>query len=87
LPPGSAFADTIEADGQNEWRLGKDGSFFRLQVVVAHSSGTVDYLREVAPGKGGGAYIRVLQGPRGGSVVVMTLPVPNLGGAEGWLQS
>lgn len=39
------------------------------------SSRTVDYLREAAPGKQGGAYLRVLQRPNGGSVVVMTLPI------------
>jgi len=77
-----AFADTIEAHAQNEWRVTKDGSVFSLQVAVAQSSRTVDYLREVAPGKKGGAYIRVLQRPSGGSVVVMTLPVPADGNSE-----
>jgi hypothetical protein len=71
-----AFADAIEADAQDGWRVRKDGSAFSLQVVVTQSSRTVDYLREVVPGKQGGAYIRVLPRPNGGSVVVMTVPVP-----------
>jgi hypothetical protein len=71
-----AFADTIEADTQDGWRVTKGGSTFSIQVAVARSSRTVDYLRETAPGKRGGAYIRVLQRPKGGSVVVMTLPLP-----------
>jgi hypothetical protein len=70
------FADAIEPDAQERWQARKDGRTFSLQVVVARSSRTVDYLREIAPGKQGGAYIRVLPRPRGGSVIVMTLPVP-----------
>ena len=69
-----AFADTIEANAHDGWHVTKDGNTFSLQVAVARSNRTVDYLREIAPGKQGGAYIRVLPRPRGGSVVVMTLP-------------
>jgi len=51
------------------------------KVVVAfknagkfnQDAGTVDYLREVAPGREGGACIRAV--PRPGSVIVMTLPL------------
>jgi hypothetical protein len=70
------FADAIEVDAQGGWQVSKDGSVFNLKVVIAQPSRTVDYLREVAPGKEGGAYLRVLQRPGGGSVVVMTLPIP-----------
>ena len=35
----------------------------------------MDYLREVAPGREGGAYIRAGPRPGGGSVIVMTLPL------------
>jgi hypothetical protein len=35
----------------------------------------VDYLRELAPGREGGAYIRAVPRPGGGSVVIMTLPL------------
>jgi hypothetical protein len=51
-------------------------------VVVERSSRTIDYLREVAPGARGGAYMRVIPRLRGGSVVVMTLPVPAGGNVE-----
>jgi hypothetical protein len=54
----------------------KGGRAFSLKVRVGKGCGTVDYLREIAPGKEGGAYIRVLPRPNGGSVVVMTLPIP-----------
>jgi transposase InsO family protein len=75
-----AFADTVEVDTKNGWRVVKDDAAFSLELVISPSSRTVDYLREIAPGKRGGAYIRVLQRPGGGSVVVMTLPVA--GGAN-----
>ena len=48
----------------------------RLKTAVSTEARTVDYLREVAPGREGGAYLRVLPGPRGGSVIIMTLPIP-----------
>ncbi len=78
-----AFADRVERDGENGWRVTKDGSDFALEVVAGRSGGTVDYLREIAPGRKGGAYLRVLPRPGGGSVVVMTLPVVAGRTAEG----
>jgi hypothetical protein len=45
-------------------------------VAVSLESRAVDYLRQVAPGREGGAYIRVTPRLGGGSVIVMTLPVP-----------
>lgn len=77
-----AFADVVDAGEQDEWRVVKDGKAFSLQVAVAQPARTVDYLRETAPGKKGGAYLRVLPRPNGGSVVVMTLPIPPGGNAE-----
>lgn len=70
------FADEIIGDAQQGWQAVKDGQAFCFQVVVSRVSRTVDYLREVAPGFIGGAYLRVLPRPSGGSVAVMTLPVP-----------
>ncbi len=70
------FADRIDADGEGAWRVAKGASVFGLEVILERSSRTVDYLREVAPGRRGGAYIRVLPRPKAGSVIVMTLPVP-----------
>ena len=51
-----------------------------MRVDTSQDAGTVDYLREIAPGRQGGAYIRAIPRPGGGSVVVMTLPL--LPGAE-----
>lgn len=72
------FADEIIGDEQQGWQVTKDGQSFILEVVVSYQSRTVDYLREVAPGSRGGAYLRVLPRPSGGSVAVMTLPVASV---------
>jgi Polyketide cyclase / dehydrase and lipid transport len=69
-----AFADTMVRDG-DAWRATKGAREFLVQVAVRADAGTVDYLREVAPGRFGGAYLRVVPRPAGGSVVTMTLPV------------
>ncbi len=71
-----AFASAITGDAQRGWQAVKDGRAFAIRVVAARPSRTVDYLREVAPGREGGAYTRVLSRPAGGSVVVLTLPLP-----------
>jgi hypothetical protein len=70
-----AFADMITGDANQGWVAVKDGKTFRLRVVMSQASGTVDYLREIAPGREGGAYVRVLPHPASGSVIVMTLPL------------
>ncbi|MHB8293772.1 MAG: SRPBCC family protein [Acidimicrobiales bacterium] len=70
-----AFADTVIGDDRSAWRAMKDGRAFDLRVVVSRDSRTVDYLRELAPGREGGAYIRAVPRPGGGSVVIMTLPL------------
>jgi hypothetical protein len=49
---------------------------FSIEVAVNQQSRTVDYLREVAPGRKGGAYLRVLPLPSGGSAITMTAPIP-----------
>ena len=46
-----------------------------MRVVTKLNAGTVDYLRKIAPGREGGAYMRAIPRPGGGSVVVMTLPL------------
>jgi hypothetical protein len=69
-----AFADTMVRDG-DAWRATKGARDFLVQVAVHADAGTVDYLREVAPGRLGGAYLRVVPRPGAGSVVTMTLPV------------
>ncbi len=70
------FADAITGDEKQGWKAAKSGQVFALRIVPAHPARTVDFLREIAPGREGGAYVRVLPRPNGGSVVVMTLPVP-----------
>ena len=43
----------------------------------------MDYLREVAPGREGGAYLRAVPRAGGGTVIVMTLPLlPGVDPAE-----
>lgn len=79
------FADRVEfveSNSEGGWQVIKGGDRFSLQVVIDLKSRTVDYLREIASGKRGGAYIRVLPSPSGGSVVVMTLPVPRGSNSE-----
>lgn len=71
-----AFADEVSADSRSGWLVTKDGQTFTLRVAAVPAAGTVDYLREVAPGREGGAYLRVIARPGGGSVIIMTLPVP-----------
>lgn len=71
-----AFADRVERVDENAWRVRKDDATFPLRAVVSEQSRTVDYLREIAPGREGGAYLRVLSRPGSGSVVTMTLPLP-----------
>ena len=70
-----AFADMVTGEDRSGWRATKDGREFSLRVVVNREACTVDYLREVAPGREGGAYIRAVPRPGGGSVVIMTLPL------------
>ncbi len=70
-----AFADTISGNEPQGWQAVKDGRGFALRVACTRAQRTVDDLREIAPGREGGAYLRVLPRPGGGSVVVMTLPL------------
>ncbi len=58
-----AFADTVDGNDQSGWRVSKDGRQFSVRVAVNPDAGTADYLREVAPGREGGAYLRALPGP------------------------
>ena len=70
-----AFADQVRSDPKSGWEATKDGREFALRVATNEDAGTVDYLRQVAPGREGGAYIRAVLQPGGGSVVTMTLPL------------
>jgi hypothetical protein len=57
-----AFADLVPRDESSGWRATKDGRNVELRVVVNQHAGTVDYLRGVASGREGGAYIRASLG-------------------------
>lgn len=74
--PGWApdFADRVVGDSRLGWRAIKEGRSVALHVVIDRSAGTVDYLREIGPGRRGGAYLRAMPRPGGGSVIVMTVP-------------
>lgn len=69
------FADEVRGDPRSGWQATKDGREFTLRVAAGREAGTVDYLRQVAPGREGGAYIRAIPRPGGGSVITMTLPL------------
>ena len=70
-----AFADEVTGDAPSGWRAIKDGRGFPLRVPVSEDARTVDYLREIGPGREGGAFLRALPRPGGGTVIVMTLPL------------
>jgi hypothetical protein len=55
-----AFADAVSSAGGSGWRAVKDGRDFTFRTAVSLDAGTVDYLREIAPGREGGAYLRVV---------------------------
>jgi hypothetical protein len=69
------FADTVEHVQGASFRVTKGNDRFNVDVVLNESSLTVDYLREMTGGKRGGAYIRVIPRPVGGSAITMTVPV------------
>jgi hypothetical protein len=75
----SGFADAVAAGPDGDWLVSKDGRVFSIRIEVERSRGTVDYVREIAPGQKGGAFLRVLPRPGGGSVAIMTLPVSAIG--------
>jgi hypothetical protein len=70
-----AFVDTVTGDARSGWKATKDGREFSLRVPVHEDSHTVDYLRQTAPGREGGAFLRAVPRPGGGTVIVMTLPL------------
>ena len=77
------FADAVSRDASGSWTAVKDDREFAIRLVVEQRAGTVDYLREVAPGREGGAYIRAVSRPGGGAVIVMTLPrLPEVDAAD-----
>jgi hypothetical protein len=70
-----AFADAVDGDAGSGWVVTKGPKQFPLRVPIDEGAATVDYLRTSSSGEEGGAYLRVVPRPGGGSVVVMTIPV------------
>ena len=69
------FADSVERTDATHLSLTKGGQTFRAEVRMHHSAFAADYIREMANNQRGGAYIRVMPRPLGGSTVVMTVPL------------
>lgn len=69
------FADAIERIDDTQYSITRGGESFTVEVLTHEAAGTVDYVREMADGKRGGAYIRVTPRPLGGSAVTMNVPV------------
>jgi len=78
----SAFTDTAERQADGRWRLSKHGQAFVVRVVTHAPSRAIDFLRPLPSGGEGGAYVRVVDRPGGGSVVIMTAPDPAGGAAR-----
>jgi len=70
------FADVVEPSGGDRFEATKDGRRFSLRIVRRAESRTIDFLRQIYPGRESGASIRVLPGPQRGCVIVVTLPIP-----------
>jgi hypothetical protein len=68
------FADAVRQGADGSWTVSKDGVEFPVRIDLGGAAGTVDFLREAAPGRWAGAYSRVTPQPRAGSVIAMTLP-------------
>jgi hypothetical protein len=69
------FADAIERIDNTHYRATKNGDIFSLEVFLHPSARAVDYIREMAEGRRGGAYIRVTPRPLGGSTITITVPI------------
>jgi hypothetical protein len=69
------FADAVQRIGDGRYRVSKSGQAFDIEVPLNPAAGTVDYIREMANGKRGGAYLRVMPRPLGGCTIVMTVPI------------
>ena len=69
------FADTVERVDDTHYRVVKGAQSFNLDIFLHPSARAVGYVREMRGNKRGGAYIRVMPRPRGGSSIAMTVPV------------
>jgi hypothetical protein len=69
------FADSSEHISGPNYRLTKSGRSFDVEALANETTLTVDYLFQMTENKRGGAYIRVIPRPLGGSTVTMTVPL------------
>jgi hypothetical protein len=69
------FADSTEHISGGNYHFTKGTDTFAVEVITNNTSLTVDILREMPNNIRGGAYIRVMPRPLGGSTVVMTIPL------------
>ena len=69
------FADAIERIDDTHFSVTKNRDTFSMGLFLHPSAGAVDYIREMANGRRGGAYIRVTPRPLGGSSISMTVPI------------
>ncbi|MGO4212683.1 hypothetical protein AB4Y89_20885 [Terriglobus sp. 2YAB30_2] len=70
-----AFADSIESTDKTHFRVTKNGDSFNTELFLHPTALAVDYIREMADNRRGGAYIRVTPRPLGGSTVIITVPI------------
>ncbi|QEE30705.1 hypothetical protein FTW19_23540 [Terriglobus albidus] len=70
-----AFADSIESTDKTHFRVTKNGDSFDMELFLHPAALAVDYIREMADHRRGGAYIRVTPRPLGGSAVIITVPI------------
>jgi hypothetical protein len=72
------FADAIERLDDTHYRITKSAETFNMELFLHPSAGAVDYIREMPNNKRGGAHIRVIPRPLGGSAIIITVPIgPN----------
>jgi len=78
----SGFTDRMDQSSAGQWMATKGDRQFAMTVEVSDVSRTIDYLRDLPTGRRGGAYIRVIDAPQSGCVVVMTIPIAKDSNAE-----
>jgi hypothetical protein len=71
----AAFADRMDRSSAGQWIATKGDQQFAMTVEISNASRTVDYVRDLPTGRRGGAYIRIIDAPQSGCVVVMTIPI------------
>jgi hypothetical protein len=72
------FANAIERLDDTHYRVTKNAETFNMELFLHPSAGAVDYIREMPNNKRGGAHIRVIPRPLGGSAITITVPIgPN----------